>query len=189
MEIRVTRVTREHVTEEVKVQSRTMILADSGKPAGFTKVLESPQDGRTRRVVRVWRKEGEITLRQVIKEKVLARPRDGVVLRGTRGLSSRGGDWRSPRRMETTAYDPGPGSCGKYADGYTATGVRARKGVAAVDDRVIPMGTRLYIPGYGFAIAADRGSAIKGNRLDLCFDTRAEALRWGRRRLKVYVLD
>ncbi len=58
-----------------------------------------------------------------------------------------------------------------------------------VDDRVIPMGTRLYIPGYGFAVAADRGSAIKGNRIDLCFNTYAEAKRWGRRKIKVYLLN
>jgi 3D (Asp-Asp-Asp) domain-containing protein len=67
--------------------------------------------------------------------------------------------------------------------------VKAKKGVAAVDDRVIPMGTRLYVPGYGFAVAADRGSAIKGHRIDLCFDTYAEAIRWGRRKVQVYVLD
>ena len=66
--------------------------------------------------------------------------------------------------------------------------MRATKGVVAVDTRVIPMGTRLYIPGYGFAIAADRGSAIKGLRIDLCFDTYAEARRFGSRRVDVYIL-
>ena len=90
--------------------------------------------------------------------------------------------------MHATAYEPGPRSCGRYANGFTATGVKATKGVAAVDDRVIPMGTRLYIPGYGFAVAADRGSAIKGQRIDLCFDTYSEAMRWGRRKVQVYVL-
>jgi len=115
-----------------------------------------------------------------------------VVLRGIRGLSGRSGYWRSwhaPLEMEATAYEPGPRSCGKWATGYTATGIKAQKGIVAVDERVIPLGTRLYIPGYGFALAADRGSAIKGTRIDLCFDTYAEAIRFGRRRMNVYRLD
>jgi 3D (Asp-Asp-Asp) domain-containing protein len=51
------------------------------------------------------------------------------------------------------------------------------------------MGTGMYIPGYGFAVAADRGSAIKGNRIDLCYDTYREAIQFGRRKVKVYLLD
>jgi 3D (Asp-Asp-Asp) domain-containing protein len=51
------------------------------------------------------------------------------------------------------------------------------------------MGTRLYVPGYGLALAADRGSAIKGMRIDLCFATYEEAIQFGRRPVKVYLLD
>jgi len=189
MAIQVIRVSRHHVTEEEVLLAPTIVLADPDSPAGYTKVLERGQDGRVRRVARLWQKDGVTTKREVIKEKVLSAPREAIVIRGTRGLPSRGGNWRTPRQMQATAYDPGPRSCGRYADGYTATGAKARKGVVAVDDRVIRMGTRLYIPGYGFAVAGDRGSAIKGNRIDLCFDTYAEARRWGRRRVKVYVLD
>jgi 3D (Asp-Asp-Asp) domain-containing protein len=66
--------------------------------------------------------------------------------------------------------------------------MKAGKGVVAVDTRVIPFGTRMYIPGYGFAVAADRGSAIKGNRIDLCYNTYAEAKRFGARPVDVYIL-
>lgn len=189
LKIRVTRVKRQVVTEEVTLPSETVVLADAEKPAGYTEVLEHGRDGRVRRVVAVWEKDGQITKRDVVKQTVLSKKRDTVMLRGTRGLSSRGDGWHSPRRMHATAYDPGPRSCGKWASGYTAIGVKAKKGVVAVDDRVIKMGTRMYIPGYGFAMAADRGSAIKGNRIDLCFETYAEAKRWGRRKIKVYILD
>jgi len=189
LRIRVVRVSRRRLTEEVAVPSPTVLLGDPEIPAGYTKVLAHGKDGRVRRVISVWEKDGQVTKKDVIKEKVLARATDTVVLRGTHGLPSRGGDWRNPIRMQATAYDPGPKSCGKYASGYTAIGVKARRGIAAVDDRVIPMGTRLYIPGYGFAVAADRGSAIKGHRIDLCFDTYAEAIRWGRRKVKVFILD
>ncbi len=60
----------------------------------------------------------------------------------------------------------------------TATGAEAVKGVAAVDTNVIPFGTKLYIPGYGYAVAADRGGAIKGNRIDLCMNSYNEAIQW-----------
>lgn len=189
MEICVTRVTCTEVEQVQAMRRRTVVLADPDRPAGFTKILSPGADGKVRLVWRVWGKDGEETTRGVVREEVVEEPVDTVVLRGTRGLATRGGDWRHPLIMEATAYDPGPKSCGKWASGYTATGVKAEKGVVAVDDRVIPMGTRLYIPGYGFAVAADRGGAIKGMRIDLCYPTYEEAIQFGRRKIKVYPLD
>lgn len=89
--------------------------------------------------------------------------------------------------MHATAYDPSAGR-GSRATFRTATGRRAEFGVVAVDPRVIPLHSLLYIEGYGFAIAADRGSAIKGNRIDLCKDSRWEALQFGRRQVRVHIL-
>jgi 3D (Asp-Asp-Asp) domain-containing protein len=91
--------------------------------------------------------------------------------------------------MIATAYDPGPQSCGPGATGRTCLGLRAGHGVVAVDPRHIPLRTRLFIEGYGYAVAGDVGSAIKGNRIDLGYHSRSAALRFGRRRVKVYVLD
>jgi 3D (Asp-Asp-Asp) domain-containing protein len=103
------------------------------------------------------------------------------------------GNVRRVVTMVSTAYDPGPASTGKSpghpAYGITASGMRAGYGVVAVDPRVIPLRTRLYVPGYGYAIAGDTGGAIKGNRIDLGFATYAEAIRWGRRPVEVYILD
>lgn len=82
-----------------------------------------------------------------------------------------------------SAYAPGAG-----AGFITATGKKARRGIIAVDPRVIPLGTKLYVPGYGHGIAADTGGAIKGNRIDLCFDTRTEAINWGKRRVVIYIV-
>ncbi|OPX22603.1 MAG: hypothetical protein B1H03_03980 [Planctomycetales bacterium 4484_113] len=110
-----------------------------------------------------------------------------------RHLSSR--EFKPPLRylrkltMEATAYEPGPTSNGKWSTGYTAIGLKAGPGVVAVDPRVIPLRTRLYIENYGYAIAGDVGSAIKGNRIDLGFTTVDECMRFGRRKVIVYVLD
>ncbi|MDO8986964.1 MAG: 3D domain-containing protein, partial [Coriobacteriia bacterium] len=50
------------------------------------------------------------------------------------------------------------------------------------------LGTKVYVPGYGYAIAADTGGAINGNKIDVCFDTGAEAIKWGRRTVTITIL-
>jgi 3D (Asp-Asp-Asp) domain-containing protein len=78
--------------------------------------------------------------------------------------------------------------CGKD-DGITASGMKAGKGVVAVDPTVVPLGTKLYVQGYGFCVAADTGGAIKGNKIDLCYNTYQEALNYGRKDVRVYILS
>ena len=87
--------------------------------------------------------------------------------------------------VEATAYYPAVHSGGAY----TARGNRVRRGIIAVDPRVIPLGTRVYIPGYGEAIADDTGGAIKGNIIDIAFDTYNEAISFGRQNIEIYILD
>lgn len=135
--------------------------------------------------------DGDPVARTVVSAIVTKKPVNRVVSIGSKGRYASRGEYRTRRvmRMTATAYDPGPRSCGKYATGRTAIGLRAGYGVVAVDPKVIPMGTRLYVEDYGYAIAGDRGSAIKGNRIDLGFNTYAEARRFGRREVIVHVLE
>lgn len=88
--------------------------------------------------------------------------------------------------MVATAYTADTATA--YPTGYTATGVLAHQGIVAVDPHVIPLGTTLFVPGYGIAVAADTGSAIIGNRIDLCMDSYSDAMDFGRRTVQVYVL-
>lgn len=116
---------------------------------------------------------------------------DGVVGKETIAFLQRERASTAPNRysremtMNATAYtaqDDGNGS-------HTYRGHELRRGLAAVDPRVIPLGTRLFIKGYGFAIADDIGGAIKGNKIDLAFENRAEALQFGVQKVTVYILD
>jgi len=103
-------------------------------------------------------------------------------------LPSRSGAARRPAVIKAvvTAYTRNdPGMDGK---GITFTGTKARPGVAAVDPEVIPLGSVLFVPGYGYARAEDTGGAIKGNRIDLYFEDREEAFRWGKKELDVEIL-
>jgi 3D (Asp-Asp-Asp) domain-containing protein len=74
-----------------------------------------------------------------------------------------------------------------HLPGRTASGLPVGIGVVAVDPRVIPLGTRLFIPGYGPGVAADTGSAIKGNIIDLWMPTTAQARAWGRRTVTITI--
>ena len=187
------RIERVRITEERQykvLQPPTKIRFDKSKRATFMKVINPGKPGIMEVVVRVYRKDGRVTLRKVISRQVVKPPKPKVVVVGTyytppsRGLPIA----HRVLTMVATAYYPGPRSCGRFANGLTATGIKARRGVVAVDPRVIPLGSRLYVEGYGFAIAADTGSAIKGNRIDVCFNTYREAKRWGRRTVRVLVL-
>jgi len=117
----------------------------------------------------------------------IKRPVQAIVKEGLRGihLASRSATSRRTLTMIATGYSA---SENRRWGGKTATGRRAVRGVVAVDPRFIKLGTRLYIEGYGIAIAADTGGAIKGRRIDLCFNTRAEAMKVGKKPVKVTIL-
>ncbi len=87
--------------------------------------------------------------------------------------------------VNASAYSSQDPGCSKY----TSTGQLLRKGIVAVDPKVIPLGTKMYIPGYGYGIAADVGSAIKGKKIDLAFESRKEALQFGRRDIVIQILE
>jgi 3D (Asp-Asp-Asp) domain-containing protein len=97
-----------------------------------------------------------------------------------------------------TGYSPGIESTGKNPDhpeyGITYSGIKVvRDGTAlstiAADPKIFPLGTVLYIPGYGYGVVADTGSAIKGNKIDLYFNTKNQVYNeWGKKTVKVYVV-
>jgi len=96
--------------------------------------------------------------------------------------------------MESTAYTLSESCTGRTPDhpwwGITASGMHVAVGIVAVDTNVIPFHTRMYIEGYGFAIAGDRGGAIRGYKVDVFLDTMAEVRAWGRRHnVRVWILD
>ncbi len=115
------------------------------------------------------------------KEKVKPEPR--IVKKGmAMSVKTPNGFKRYSKKLrcEATAY---------IATGNpTATGIMPYWGVIAVDPRVIPLGTKVYIPGYGMALAADTGGAIRGNIIDLFMNTYVQAINWGRRNVDVYIL-
>jgi 3D (Asp-Asp-Asp) domain-containing protein len=141
---------------------------------------------------RITRWNDVVVDRQVISSEVVRRGTPAVVLEGTpKTLAQLRQDPKyrgvaSAYTMVATAYTADTATA--YPTGYTATGILARQGIVAVDPRVIPLGSTVFVPGYGIAIAADTGGAIVGNRIDLCMDSYGDAVNFGRQTVQVYLL-
>jgi 3D (Asp-Asp-Asp) domain-containing protein len=116
-------------------------------------------------------------------------PADGIVGKDTllslRRANSEPSRYSRSLTMTASGYSRFDDGCGSY----TANGSLLRKGLVAVDPRVIPLGTRLFITGYGYAVADDTGGAIKGNRIDLAFDSHPEASQFGMQKVTVFIID
>ncbi len=191
--VRVTRVRVRYYDLEEDVPYRTIVRPPAsrrGAPYHPT-VTRKGRNGRARRTFKVVARDGAEGQPQAVAQEVVREPVHQVVTARRPAALGNRGLYTGRRSFEcvTTAYDPGPGSCGPYANGRTANGTKAGKGVIAVDPRTFPLGVKMYVPGYGVGITADVGGAIKGNKIDLCFRTRREALRWGRKKVRVVVLE
>lgn len=184
MTVRVARVRIENQVHEVPLSFETKKEYTTKLPAGSSRVAQEGKEGRERQTWRVTYKDGIESDRQLLAREVVEPATDRIVVVGSNMVVSRGGDHiRYSRVLDMLA------SGYTYTGNNTASGVAPHYGVAAVDTRRIPMGTKLYVDGYGYATALDRGGAIKGNRIDLFFESRDKAMGWGLRWVKVYILD
>jgi uncharacterized protein YabE (DUF348 family) len=155
---------------------------------GHTQITEVGADGLKQETYQILVQNGKPIRQTLVSTQEVKSPTPEIIAYGTRELVDRGGQvlqFSREMTMLATAYWPDPA----WSSGYTATGIKAQYGVIAVDPAVIPLGTRVYIPGYGVAIAADTGSAIIGDHIDLCFDTAAQAEDWGVRIVRVFILS
>ena len=195
-EIQVIRITSKIVKEQSVIKPGSEYRRDLKLDRGVKKVIKEGREGLVESEYRMVYEDGKLKKKIKLARKVIRPMTNTIIALGVKRIlgtlvTSRGSyRYVEVKTMNASAYSPGPESCGKYATfGRTYTGKKAGFGIVAVDRRVIPLGTLLYIEGYGKAEAADIGGAIKGNRIDLCFETYREAVMFGRRKLKVYVLE
>lgn len=181
-EINVIRVNERVTTEIRSIPFETVSRKDYNLPLGEKKVIQDGEEGQEE-VTTIEILENGKVVSTTTESKVIKAPKPKIVLTGTVQVASRGGvdfSYIEKKRMLATAYT--------HTGNRTTTGTMPRVGVVAVDPKVIPLGTRLYIDGYGFARAEDTGGAIKGDKIDLFLDTSEETKRFGRRWVTVYIL-
>ena len=202
MSLKIVRVSEKEVTEKEPIPYEVRKVANSKLDSDIQKVVKQGQEGVLEKRYKVVTEDGKEVSRQFLSESILKNPVNMIMELGTvlKHSTSRGDVLRYSKVMEmkATAYTASLSDTGKAPGhplfGITATGTKVREGVIAVDPKVIPLHTRVYIeipgntPDYGYAVAEDVGGAIKGNRVDLYYDSQGQADRFGVRKVKVYIL-
>ncbi len=202
MRVGVVRVREEYLTEMEDIEYETVTRQNDWMDQGTEKVVRDGKNGTREKVYRIVYEDNIEVSRSLVRDRVAVEPVDRLVEVGTvtNFRTSRGElvRYKKVLDMRATAYTACYEDTGKHPDhpafGITYTGIKAKRGIVAVDPKVIPLGTRLYVqgvgdtPDYGFALAADIGSAVKGDIIDLYLDTREEVLKWGCKKVKVYIL-
>ncbi|MUK88084.1 DUF348 domain-containing protein [Ornithinibacillus sp. L9] len=186
-------------TEEVEesVAFKTETKEDSSLEKGKKNVLAEGKDGKLVKTYEVTYENGKEVDRELIEEEVVQDSENRVVAIGTKepkqnlvtlssGSKPSGG---KEFTMTASAYTASCSGC----SGYTTTGINLNanpnKKVIAVDPNVIPLGSKVWVEGYGEAIAGDTGGHIQGNRIDVHVPTKSDAYRWGVKRVKVKVIN
>ncbi|OPJ62296.1 3D domain-containing protein [Clostridium oryzae] len=197
LKIKIVRVTSKTFSKTKSIDYKKITKKNKKLLRSVKKILQRGKAGKRKIVTQIVYEDGKKVSSKVVSNKIVKKPKSTIVVLGTRKPTpkpstptfSRGGismAYRNVLTMRATAYSGGVGT-------YTASGRRAVRNsggysTIAVDPSIIPYGTRLYIQGYGFAIAADTGSAIRGNKIDVYFNSYREACHWGVKYIRVYVL-
>ena len=188
----------EKVTDVVEesINFATEKKNDSSILKGKEKVVKEGKPGKVERTYEVVKENGQEVTRTLQTEKVVAQAENKVIAVGTKVVTasvSRDNSAAPANGKEfyvtATAYTPFCNGC----SGFTATGINLRANselkLIAVDPSVIKLGSKVWVEGYGYAIAGDTGGAIKGNKIDVLVQTKAQANAWGRKKVRIKVLN
>lgn len=188
----------EKVTDVVEepVSFAVVSQKDNSLQQGQEKVVKEGKEGLVSVEYEVTKENGVEVGRTEVSKTVVREKQDKVVAVGTKvvQVASRGQGSSAPTSgteltVQSTAYTAYCNGC----SGKTATGFDLRSNpnakVIAVDPRVIPLGTKVWVEGYGYAVAADTGGAIKGNKIDVFFPDKSQAYKWGRKKVKIRILN
>lgn len=195
--LRIYRVKNETLITDEPIHFEKEVRKNNNLDIGTVNVIQEGKQGLKKTHLKKEYLNGVEISNEILSQEVITEPVNHIIEKGTREVvnTSRGNlRFRNTMTMRASAYDNSPQSQGRWV-GRTATGMKPQRGVVAVDPKVIPLGTKLYIESldntkdYGFAVAGDTGGAIKGNRIDLFHNTRQECYNFGRRNVKVYILD
>ncbi|QQZ09485.1 G5 and 3D domain-containing protein [Heyndrickxia vini] len=190
--IKVIRVKKVSDVVEEPIDYAVQTRKDTDLLKGQEKVIQHGQNGLVRKEYEVTKENGKEVSRKLINEDLIKKSKEKIVMVGTKVVTaqvSRGEASGTEYYVSSTAYTADCNGC----SGHTATGINLRSNpnikIIAVDPSFIPLGTKVYVEGYGYAIAADTGGAIKGRKIDVFFSNHSQAYRWGRKQVKIRILN
>ena len=168
---------------ESPVEFEIVKKEDPSLSQGKEKILVEGKKGHVSRQYEVIKENGKEVKRKILSETVMKEKRNQVVAVGTKDTSVQTMNVNATGGKEiyvsSTAYTASCNGC----SGVTATGLNLKNNpdakVIAVDPSIIPLGSKVYVDGYGYAVAADKGGAIKGHKIDVFFSSTSDAYRWG----------
>lgn len=185
--IQIVSVEKHEVKEMETIPYETVVEKDSDLMAGDKEVKDEGSNGQKEVTYEVVYKDGVESNRQMVSTKTISAPKNKVVVQGTGNVltASRGnGSAKKTITCTATAYSGHSTTSSGRKTSRDANGIST----IAVDPTVIPMGSKVYVEGYGYAVAADTGSAIKGNKIDIYLDSESECNSWGRRQVEVKII-
>lgn len=186
-----TKFEEKYATESAKIEYETEYKDDPEVETGIETVVQKGEDGKKIKTIKITFYDGKEFDRVTIKTET-EKPTNEIISRGTKivwkTLQTPDGEIRYWKKMRVYATHYDANCLGCSGRGNTSIGMKAGKGVIAVDPSVIKMRSNVYIPGYGKAVAGDTGGAIKGNIIDLGFDD-AKTSGWSARYVDIYLID
>lgn len=192
MTVSVVRVEQKEGTVEEKINFAVITKKDSSLKKGEEKVVQEGQIGLVKKHFLTTYENGKEVNKELQKTETIKEPIDKVVHVGTKSINkttSRGSSNNSKEfYVQATAYTANCSGC----SGITATGINLKSNpnvkVIAVDPSVIPLGTKVWVEGYGYAVAGDTGGSIKGNKIDLFMPDENQVKKFGKRTVKIRIL-
>lgn len=184
-EVTVKRVTKASESETETVKFKTVYQADSSMTIGDTAVTQKGRDGKIEKTYLVTYTDGKETDRELVETETLKKKKDKIISYGTKIAFGKPEGLKYVKKYDkvrAVSYYFSGNPRGSY-------GLPCEFGTVAVDPKLIPLGSLLYIEGYGYAIANDVGSAIKGKTVDLYMEKYEQCLLWGARWTTVYVIE
>lgn len=185
--IQIVNVEKKEVKELETISYETVVEKDSKLMNGNEEVKTEGSNGQKEVTYEVVYKDGVETARKAKSTKTISEPKNEVIVKGTGTIltASRGkGSGKKTISCSATAYS------GHSSTSSGRMPTRDINGLStiAVDPTVIPIGSKVYVDGYGYAVAADTGGAIKGNKIDVYFDSEGECSSWGRKQVQVVIV-
>ncbi|KXZ40617.1 protein of unknown function [Alkalithermobacter thermoalcaliphilus JW-YL-7 = DSM 7308] len=195
-EVKIVRVTERIVKETKEIPFVVNTVYDDNLEIGKVINVQKGSVGKKELAYKVIEEDGKEVNRILVSETVVKEPKNEIIKKGSKNfiITSRGERRTFTKSMTVTAtaYTAGYQCTGKTPShpqyGITSLGTRVRPGVIAVDPKVIPLGSTVYIESMGIYRAEDTGGAVKGNKIDIYMESLEKARRFGRRTLKIYVL-